>query len=561
MRLDVDRPWLAAYPDGVPADVPEPDASLPELLARAVVTFADRPALDFLGAGTTYRQLGEAVDRAAGLLHRLGVRAGDRVALVLPNCPQHVVAFHAVLRLGAVVVEHNPLYTADELGVQLADHGAQVAVCWSSVAATVAGLGVPTVLSVDLATALPATRRLALRLPLKAARAARAQLGPAAVPGTLDWDRQVASSAPLPADVPLPTVGDVALLQYTGGTTGTPKGAMLTHANLVANATQGRAWLPGLREGHETVLAVLPMFHAYGLTLCLTFSLVIGARMALLPRFDVDQAVAVMRRVPPTFLPGVPPIYSRLAEQARAGRLDLTSVRYALSGAMALPPDLVTEWEELSGGLLIEGYGLSEASPIVLGNPVSTDRRPGTVGVPFPSTRMRVVDPEHPDVDVPAGSPGELLVAGPQIFSGYWNRPEETAQALLPGGWLRTGDVVVVEPGGFVRIVDRIKELVVTGGFNVYPTEVEEVLRRRPEIADVAVVGLPDPDRGEAVVAAVVLAPDAVLDVAAVRAFAREHLAGYKVPVRVLEVDDLPRSTIGKVLRRSLRDSLRDREG
>jgi long-chain acyl-CoA synthetase len=559
---DQDRPWLSAYAPGVPADIEPPDAALTEILEQTVRRHPGRPALDFLGATTTYAQLGTAVTRAAAALHRLGVRPGMRVALVLPNCPQHVVAFYAVLRLGAVVVEHNPLYTVDELRTQFADHGAEVAICWSTVAAEVAAAGPRTTLSVDLATALPLPRRLALRLPVPAARAARKALGPARPPsGALDWEATVDGHPPLPADHPHPAVGDVAALQYTGGTTGTPKGAVLTHANLAANAAQSRAWAPGLVDGRETFLAVLPMFHAYGLTLCLTTAISLGARVVLLPRFDVDQALDAIRRTRPTFLPGVPPVYGRLLEAAAERSVDLSSIRYALSGAMPLPAELVSRWEQLTGGLLIEGYGMTETSPIAIGNPISTARRPGSIGVPYPSTWVRVVDPDEPDRDVPVGLPGELLIRGPQVFAGYWNRPEESAAALLPGGWVRTGDIVEQSADGYLRMVDRAKDLIITGGFNVYPGEVEEVLRRHPDVADAAVVGLPGSDGSETVVAVVVARPGNLADPQALRAHCREHLAGYKTPRRIVLVDDLPRSVIGKALHRQVRAQLLERAG
>ena len=553
------RPWLASYAEGVPADVGLPADSLPQMLAAGAARYGARVALDFFGATTTYTELGGLVERGAEALRALGVGAGDRVAIALPNCPQHVVAFYAALRLGAVVVEHNPLYTRSELEHQLADCGAQVVVCWDKIAPVVDGLrattSVTTVVAVDLTSALPLAMRLKLRLPVAKARAARTALTGPVPAGVRHWEALVAASGPLDPATPGPRPSDVALLQYTGGTTGTPKGAVLTHQNLQVNAAQGRAWVPGLVDGDETVYAVLPLFHAYGLTLCLTFAMSIGATLVLLPRFDLEQMIAAIGRRPPTFLPAVPPIYARLAEAARAGEVDLTSVRYAISGAMTLPPDLVRAWEEVTGGLLVEGYGMTEASPIALGNPVAASRRPGTIGVPFPSTDIRVVDPEDPSRDVEVGQAGELLVHGPQVFSGYWNRPQETADVLLDGGWLRTGDVVVADADGFVRVVDRIKELIITGGFNVYPSEVEDVLRELAEVDDAAVVGVRDED-GEQVVAVVVASAGAQVDVDAVRAHARERLAAYKVPRRVQVVDELPRSLIGKVLRREVRDRL-----
>lgn len=555
------RPWLASYAPGVPSDLEIPDESLPQLLASSAARFGDRVALDFFGAETTYAKLADEVSRAAEALRALGVRAGDRVAVALPNCPQHVVAFYAVLRIGGVVVEHNPLYTASELQHQLADCGATVVVCWDKMAGLVDGLrsstSVRTVLAVDLTTALPWRKRVALRLPVAKARQARAAMTGPVPDGVRSWEQVATSSSRLDDALPSPSPEDVALLQYTGGTTGTAKGAVLTHRNLRANAAQGRAWLPGLRDGEETVYAVLPFFHAYGLTLCLTFSLSVGATLVLFPRFDLDQTVEAIRRRPPTFLPAVPPVYERLAAAAREGRVDLTSIRFAISGAMALPPAVVGAWEAVSGGLLVEGYGMTETSPVALGNPIAPTRRPGTVGVPFPSTRIRIVDPDNPDHDVPIGQDGELLVAGPQVFAGYWNRPEDTAAVLLPGGWLRTGDIAVADHDGFVRIVDRIKELIITGGFNVHPSEVEDALRRLPEIEDVAAVGIRGRgDAGEEVVVAVVAAPGATIDPDRVRSYAREHLTGYKVPRRVVVVDDLPRSIVGKVLRRVVREQI-----
>ena len=557
-----DRPWLSQYAPGVPADIAEPTASLPRLLQEAAQRFAARPVTDFSGATTTYAELLSTASRAAEALRRLGVEAGDRVALALPNTPQHLVAFYAVLRLGAVVVELNPLHTAEELRAQLSDCGARVVVTWPGSSAAVhealrAAAGPDGVLLVaDLVAELPLAKRVALRLPLARARAQRAQLVAPRPEGSRSWERAVAAAGPLDPAHPEPALGDVAALLYTGGTTGSPKAVVLTHRNLAANAAQGRAWVPGMREGEEVVLAVLPLFHAYGLTLCLTFAVSTGACLLLLPRFDVDAVLAAWRRRPATFVPGVPPIYQRLAQAARERGADLSSARYALSGAMPLPPATVALWEEVTGGLLVEGYGMTEASPVALGNPISPARRPGSIGVPFPSTRMRVVDPEDPTTDVAPGQRGELLLHGPQVFAGYWRRPEETAASLLPGGWLRTGDVVEVDADGYVRVVDRIKELVIVGGFNVHPSEVEAVLRAHPDIDDAAVVGLPDDTTGERVAAAVVARAGALVDTEALRAWARERLAGYKVPSVVDLVHELPRSQLGKVLRRVVRERM-----
>jgi len=558
------RPWIEHYAPGVPAEVAEPTGTLADLIDESIAAYgADHAALEFFGMETSYAKLREQIDRAAEGLRQLGVRAGDPVALVLPNCPQHIAAFYAVLRLGAIVVEHNPLYTPRELRHQFEDHGAKFAIVWDKVVATIQDFPEdiePTIVSVDITRAMPPIMRGMLRLPVGTAKTARAALT-MKVTGTTPWEKLL-DHAPILDDVPKPGLDDVALLQYTSGTTGTPKGATLTHRNLVTNAAQARAWVPDVPHGPECVVyAVLPMFHAYGLTLCLTFAMSMGGRLVLFPRFDPDLVLKVAKKRPPTFLPAVPPIYQRLQAAANAKHVSLKGARVSISGAMPLPTSIVEPWEAETGGTLVEGYGLSECSPVLVCNPVAPNRRIGTIGLPVPSTEVRVVDPEHPTIDVPTGQQGELIVRGPQVMTGYWNKPEETAAVFVPatdGGrdWFRTGDIVRLEDDGHLVIVDRIKEIIITGGFNVMPSEVEEALRRHPAIEDAAVVGLPDPTSGEEVVAAVVLAPGAELVTEDVREFVRGQLAAYKVPKRLFPVEELPKSLIGKVLRKQVKDSL-----
>ncbi len=552
------RPWVASYAAGVPEDLAPVSGSLIDIVAASARDYPDAPALQFFGRETTYAQLQEAIDRAAAGLRDRGVRAGDPVAIVLPNCPQHIVAFYAVLRLGAVVVEHNPLYTPRELRKQFEDHGAKHAIVWNKVVATVqefpTDLAVSTLISVDVTRSMPFLTRFALRLPVTKARESRAALTEK-VRGTVPWETLL-SAAPLPASHPSPSTDDLAIIQYTSGTTGTPKGAALTHRNLLANAAQAQAWVPSIQRGKGCVVyAVLPMFHAYGLTLCLTFAMSMGARLVLFPKFDPDLVLDVMKKHPATFLPLVPPIAERLLAAATQQGVSLDGVEVAISGAMALPHELVVPFEAATHGFLVEGYGLSECSPVLMANPVADNRVPGTVGLPLPGTECRVVDPENPTVDVPAGSAGELIVRGPQVFSGYYGKPEET-DAVFADGWFRTGDIVTIDDAGFIRIVDRIKELIITGGFNVAPTEVENVLRQHPQVVDAAVVGLPSDHSGEEVVAAIVVDGSADLDVEAIRVFARTILTPYKVPRRIFVVDDLPKSLIGKVLRRQVKEKL-----
>ncbi len=557
MTTNAPRPWLAAYAEGVPADIEPSHDSLSDLIRSSVEEYPDAVALEFFGATTTYARLGDEIARAAAGLRELGVRKGDPVAIVLPNCPQHVVAFYAVLRLGAIVVEHNPLYTPRELRHQFEDHGAKVAIAWDRSVATIqafpADVAVEHVVAVDLTRAMPLRMRAMLRLPLRRARAARAELT-TSVHGVTTWD-QLLAHAPLDLSVPGPTTDDVALIQYTSGTTGTPKGATLTHRNLVSNAEQARAWIPQVPRGTSVVYAILPLFHAYGLTLCLTFAMSMGARLVLFPRFDPDLVLPVIRKRPPTFLPAVPPIYARLTAAAREAGVSLRGIQIAISGAMPLDRAVVEPWERETGGYLVEGYGLSETSPILLANPVANNRRAGTVGLPMPSTEVRIVDPEDPTRELAPGEPGELVVRGPQVFSGYWHKPEETAAAFADG-WFRTGDIATIDEQGFVSIVDRIKELIITGGFNVSPSEVEEAVLRFAGVAEAAAVGLPSAHSGEDVVVAVVPKPGATIDEDALRAFAKQNLAAYKAPRRVYVVDELPKSMVGKVLRRAVRERL-----
>jgi long-chain acyl-CoA synthetase len=552
------RPWVASYAAGVPEDLAPVSGSLIDIVAASARDYPDAPALQFFGRETTYAELQSAIDRAAAGLRDRGVRAGDPVAIVLPNCPQHIIAFYAVLRLGAVVVEHNPLYTPRELRKQFEDHGAKHAIVWNKVVATVqefpSDLAVDTLISVDVTRSMPFLTRVALRLPVAKARESRAALTEK-VRGTVPWETLL-SADPLPASHPSPSTDDLAIIQYTSGTTGTPKGAALTHRNLLANAAQAQAWVPSIQRGKGCVVyAVLPMFHAYGLTLCLTFAMSMGARLVLFPKFDPDLVLDVMKKHPATFLPLVPPIADRLLTAATQKGVSLAGVEVAISGAMALPHELVVPFEEATHGFLVEGYGLSECSPVLMANPVADNRVPGTVGLPLPGTECRVVDPENPTVDVSAGSAGELVVRGPQVFSGYYGKPEET-DAVFVDGWFRTGDIVTVDDAGFIRIVDRIKELIITGGFNVAPTEVENVLRQHPQVVDAAVVGLPSDHSGEEVVAAVVVDGTAELDVESIREFARTILTPYKVPRRIFVVDELPKSLIGKVLRRQVKEKL-----
>lgn len=549
--------WTANYQPGVPVEIELPTESLCTLLDTAVGEAGNSVATEFFGAEMTYKQLGDQVARAAEGLRQMGVHAGDRVAILLPNCPQHLIAFYAILRLGAVVVEHNPLYTAPELERLFEDHGARVAIALDSTIDKLNQLPVyvrPTaIVSVNLLKAFPRKLQLALSLPLPPLRKKRAQLT-SGTKGTWSWEKLV-KHRPISRRHPRPEVDDLAAIQYTTGTTGRSKGAMLTHYNLYANARQGEAWMHGAEPRRETSYAALPMFHSFGVTVHSTFGVLKQARQVLFPKPDVDLILAVAKKRPPSIYCAVPALYQKTAEGAEREGISLASARWCISGAMALVEETRELWESVSSGLLVEGYGLTEASPVALGNPFFPTRRPGTIGVPFPSTLMKVVDVNDPSVEVGVDEPGELLIKGPQVFQGYWRNPDETAQTLVDG-WLRTGDVVTVDEDGFTTIVDRKKEIIITGGFNVSPTEVELELIKHDAIVDVAVVGLPTEAGDEEVVAAVVLSSGSVLNNDAMRAWAKQSLASYKVPRRFIEVDELPRSMLGKVLRGQVRQSL-----
>ena len=580
------------YQAGIPAVIEAPDAGLGELLETAAHFYPDRVAIDFLGATTTYRELLEASERAARLLHDAGVRRGDRVALIMPNCPQHVVAVYGALRLGAIVAEHNPLAPAEELRAQLERHGGRVVVAWEkgvdlildprSREAGAAGpeadsvdpLGGRTVFSVDLSAALPARLRAALRLPVARAREARDSMRAPRLPaGVRSWDREAARAEPIPASWPRPGGRDVAVLLHTGGTTGAPKAAMLTHTNLRANANQAIAWVPMLHEGGENFLSLLPFFHAFGLTFNLFCAVQKAATQVMMPKFDVAEVLRAQTRRPLTFFVGVPVMFERILRAAQEAGTDLRSLRFGVCGAAPMPPAVGAEWERVTGGFFVEGYGMTETSPIVAGTPMGPTRRLGALGLPFPSTDVRVVDPEaleaalgagapvDVDVEVPDGEPGELLVRGPQVFAGYWGDPEATAAAMLPGGWLRTGDMVRREES-FLWMADRRRELILTGGFNVYPSQVEAAIRDMDGVADVAVVGMDAGARGETVVAAVVPAEGAApgaITLESVRAHAERALPHYALPRRLDIIDEMPRSVIGKVMRRQVREMLEGR--
>lgn len=567
----VSKAWLDLYPEWTPPHIDYSYDTLLDVYQHTLRAHPHRKALTFFGRSTSYAELDAKVRSVAAGLRALGVRKGDRVALLMPNCPQHVIAYWAVLHLGAVAVEHNPLYTAHELRHPFNDHGARVAIGWDKIVPMLEELRnttpLETIIAVNMLQDLPFFMRTALSIPLPKLRAARAKLHTSA-PQVMGFDALLHDAVGgdgknFQAD---DTIGadDVAVMMYTSGTTGSPKGAQLTHRGLVANILQGKAWVPGLGNEREIALGVLPMFHAYGLTIVTDLSMLIGAELVLVPAPEMSLIMKVMKSNRPTWVPGVPTLYEKIVETAERDNVDLTGVKFAFCGAATLPVSLVEKWEKLTGGRLVEGYGLTETSPIIVGNPMDGNRRPGYVGLPFPDTEVAIVDPEDPTKLRADGEEGEVIVRGPQVFGGYLNLPDATAKSFtdgpaeLPAGdrWYRTGDVGVMEPDGFIKLVARIKEVIITGGFNVYPAEVEEVLISHPDVTDATVVSLPKRDGSEMVVAAITLADWARLDSDAYRDHCYDNLTRYKVPRAFFHLEELPRDQMGKVRRRDVRDVL-----
>ena len=553
--MDLTSQLRGLYAPGVAYEIATPERPIPEMVLEVASRYPERAAIDFFARQLTYAELAEDMRRAAGALHQAGVRPGDRVALVMPNCPQHAVAVLGTMLLGAVVVEHNPLAPAGELEGEYERHGARVTIAWSKSLEKLTFLGRGhTTFSMDLTTALPTASRLALKLPVKAAREKRDQLSSPRPGWARSWTRAMRSATPWQGSCPS-AMDDVALLIHTGGTTGVPKAAALTHTNLMANVEESIAWVPVLHEGAEVFYCILPLFHAFGFTIGFLAGLRLGATIAMFPKFDTAMVLAAQRRLPCTFFLGVPPMYERLLAAAEGTNVDLSSIHFSLSGAMPLSASLADQWEQATGGLMIEGYGMTEASPILLGSPLASSRARGALGIPFPSTQVKIVDPENPSREVAEGEVGELIARGPQVFSGYWNQDDETAEVFTQDGWLRTGDLVQVRDG-FIYMADRRKEMINSSGFNVYPSQVEEAVRSMPGVLDVAAVGVPAGESGEDVVAAVVLETGASVTLTDLRKWAEKSLAHYALPRQIVVMTELPRSQLGKVMRKKVREQI-----
>ncbi len=547
-----ERPWQRHYDEGVPRSIDYEPLTLTDALRRSARTWPDAPALLFRGRATSYARLAAQVDALAAHLRAAGLQPGERVALQLPNLPQAVVAFHGVLAAGGAVVQTNPLYSDDEIVAQWSDAGCAAAIVggwlWTGRLATLRGrLPVRHWISTSLVDGLPAWMR-----PLARHRLERTRPELLVEPsGPTRWCAALAQGRALPAPRG-PELGDVAVIQYTGGTTGRSKGALLTHRNLSCNVQQMRAWICRLRPGEEVFLAALPYFHVFGLTVCMNVPLWVGAAIALQPDpRDTAALLDIVERHRVTVFPLVPTMAQSIIAFPGIGARRLRSLQVCLSGSAPLPEDTLARFEELTGARLFEGYGLTETSPLTHCNPLYGLRKTGTIGVPVSDTDARLVDPADAARQVAPGEVGELAVRGPQVMAGYWQRPDETA-AVLRDGWFLTGDLASRDEDGYFRIVGRKKEMIIVGGYKVYPDDVDRVLAGHPAVADSATIGVPNHRLGEIVKSFVVLRPGASAGEADLMAHCRRHLAAYKVPREIELRASLPRSAVLKVLRREL---------
>lgn len=545
------KPWLPFYPAEVAPAFDYPKQNLALFLVTSAQKYPDRPALYFMGKSISYKSLLESAYRMAHVLKSFGVAKGDRVAIMLPNCPQVVISYYGTLLAGAVAVMTNPLYMEREILHQMKDSGAKVIITMDMFAARVEKVISETELKHMIVTSIPDYLPFPKNklYPIKAKKA-----GPLPVinygEGVHSFKRVLADASDDPICEKVDAENDLALLQYTGGTTGVPKGVMLTHMNLVANTLQSSNWCYKVEEGKERYLAALPCFHVFGLTALLNQAIYRAGELLLVPKFEVAMILELIRKKKPTLFPGAPTMYIALINHPRIREYDLSSINACISGSAALPVEVQDTFEELTKGRLIEGYGLTETSPVTHANPLWGRRKIGTIGVPVPDTDAKVV---HPDTgeEMPIGEPGELIVKGPQVMKGYWNRPEDTFDALR-NGWLFTGDMATMDEEGYFTIIDRKKDMIIASGYNIYPREIEEVLYEHPSVKEAVVVGTKDAYRGETVKAFIVLKDGAKPDPADLEKFCRSQLAAYKVPREYVFRDSLPKTMIGKVLRRKL---------
>lgn len=554
-----EKPWLKYYEPHVPEHIDYPHTTMPAVLEEMARKYPDHTALIFKDTKLTFREYNEAADRFAAALQGLGVRKGDRVAVHLPNVPQFPIAYYAILRIGGIVVPCNPIYTARELKYQLKDSGAEVCVTLSLMYPLIKQIRADTdlrhVIVAQVKTYLPPLLRVLFTLLKEKKEGHRVDISGDA---NTTWFSDLLAQAPAKPQPVEIGWDDIAVLMYTGGTTGVSKGAQLTHKNILVNAYQCKVWL-NPAEATEASLTALPLYHSYAMTTCMNLSTLTAATMVLIPNpRDLEDVLKNITRHKPTQYPGVPAMYMAINNYPHLSKYDISSIKACISGAAALPVEVQQRFQELTGARLVEGYGLSEASPVTHANPIFGENRVGTIGLPWPDTDVKIVDVETGEKVLGVGEIGELCMRGPQVMSGYWNMPEETANSLRPdpaGGdpWLYTGDIAVMDEDGYFQIRDRKKDMILgAGGFNVYPREIEDVLYEHPKVMEAAAVGIPVEGQGERPKVFVVLKPGETATEEEIIEFCKQNLAAYKVPRWVEFRSELPKTAVGKILRRIL---------
>lgn len=553
MGMNVYTPdlWSKSYAPGVRWDADIPVYPIPHLLDSAAEKYGSARAFDFLGKHYGWTDLRDAANHVAKGLQDRGLKKGDRVALMLPNCPFYVAFYYGILKAGGIVVNLNPLYAEREIKHHIDDSGAillvtlDLEIMFSRAAAVLAQTKLENIVVCRFTDVLPFPKNLLFPIVKWRDLSSDAHSGDyMAFDDLIDNDGK-------PAPVDIDVQNDVALLQYTGGTTGVPKAAALTHANISANVEQCRAWFPGAKEGQGRMLAVIPFFHVFSMTACLNFAMRLGFEIIATPRFDIDDTLKLIGTKKPTLFPAVPAIYNAISHKAAHSKYDLSSIEFCISGGAPLPPEVKKQFEQLTGAVVVEGYGLSESSPVVCVNPTQGPNKPGSIGLPVPGTIVEIVDLESGQL-APLGEKGELCVRGPQVMKEYWMRPEETAQ-VLKNGRLHTGDVAIMDADGYVSIVDRIKDMIIVNGFKVYPRNVEDVIYQYEGVGECIVAGVPDSARGEIVKAWVVAKNNAAIDTESLREWLKSQLSSIEVPkVIELRTEPLPKTLIGKLSRKDI---------
>lgn len=550
----ISRPWLDNYDPNVSFHLDYESLPLFAYLDRAAEQHPRRPALVFQNLKLNYAQLKKRAELLAANLTRLGVRKGDRVAIMLPNLPQTVISYWGALKAGAVVVMTNPLYMEKELVHHFTDSGSQVLITldrlWPRISSLWDKLGLTTCITTSVGDGL--------RFPLNVLYRIKAKREGTAVKVGFDAQRVLPWKALFSRQaryepVQVEPSRDLAVLQYTGGTTGVAKGVMLTHDNMSANVQQCVAVLYDIGDEPEVFLALLPFFHVYGLTVCVNFATALAATVAPYPQFVPQEVLKAIDKVKPTIFPSAPAVFNTLLQQKNIASFDLTSIRYSVTGSAPMPVELSKQFKEMTGAEIIEGFGLTEAAPITHLNPLRGKRKVGSIGVPFPDTDACIVDMELGSIPLAPGQIGELIIKGPQVMQGYWRRADETASTLR-NGWLYTGDIAFMDEEGYFTIVDRKKDMIISGGYNIYPREIDEVLYEHPKVADAVCVGVPHSSRGEIVKAYIVPKEGQTIQKKEIIAFCREKLANFKVPKQIEFREELPKTIVGKILRRTLRD-------